>query len=59
MNKKYIVLNDEKKAIHHFKNGEKALDWKNVKDFDNLAIIVPEPFIVLDFDTVSDAEIIQ
>jgi len=59
LNKKYIVLDDEKKAIHHFKNGEKALDWKNVKDFDNLAMIVPEPFIVLDFDTVSDAEIIQ
>ena len=46
MDKKYIVLDDEKKAIHHFKDGEKALDWKVVKDFDNLAMIVPEPFIV-------------
>ena len=59
MDKKYIVLDDEKKAIHHFKDGEKALDWKVVKDFDNIAMIVPKPFIVLDFDTVSDAKIIQ
>ena len=53
------MLDDEKKAIHHFKDGEKALDWKVVKDFDNIAMIVPKPFIVLDFDTVSDAKIIQ
>lgn len=59
MDKKYIVLDDEKKALHRFKDGEKALSWDNVKDFDNVALLVPKPFVVLDFDTVSDATIIQ
>lgn len=59
MDKKYIVLDDEKKALHRFKDGKKALSWDNVKDFDNVALLVPKPFIVLDFDTVSDATIIQ
>ena len=59
MDKKYIVLDNEKRAVHKFKDGLKALPWDKVKDFDNLAMIVPEPFIVLDFDTISDADIIQ
>ena len=54
----YIILDDQKRATHSFaqdKGGGKT--WDEVKDFDNLGLIVPEPFIVLDFDTVSDAEI--
>ena len=55
----YIILNDKKEATHKFKNGIGAKTWDEVKDFDNIAQIVPEPFIVLDFDTKSDSEIIQ
>ena len=53
----YIILNEHKQATHSFKNGGKS--WKEVKDFDNIARIVPEPFIVLDFDTESDAKIMM
>ena len=55
MNGEFIILNDQKKATHKFIDGGKP--WDEVKDFDNIARIVPEPFIVLDFDTKSDAEI--
>jgi putative DNA primase/helicase len=51
----YIILNEHKQATHQFKEGGKS--WDEVKDFDNIARIVPEPFIVLDFDTESDAKI--
>lgn len=54
---KYIILNSEKKATHHFRDGEGAKTWDEVHDFDNIGLIVPAPYIVLDFDTKSDAEI--
>lgn len=53
----YIILNNEKQATHKFKDGIGAKSWDEVKDYDNIGLIVPEPFIVLDFDTKSDAEI--
>lgn len=53
----YVILDDQKKATHHFKDGEGAKSWKEAKDFDNVGLIVPKPFIVLDFDTKSDADI--
>ena len=52
----YIIL-DGKKPTHGFKDGEGAKTWEEVKDFDNVACIVPKGYIVLDFDTTSDAEI--
>lgn len=52
----YIILNDKSPA-HKFKNGEGAKSWNEVKDFENVAVIVPDGFVVLDFDTSSDAEI--
>lgn len=55
----YIILDEKKRATHPFKDGVGTKTWDEVKDFDNIAQIVPEPFIVLDFDTKSDAEIIQ
>lgn len=55
---KYIILDDRKRATHKFLNGEGAKSWDEVKDFDNVGLIVPKPFIVLDFDTASDADII-
>lgn len=54
----YVILDDAKRATHAFadsKGGGKS--WAEVKDFDNIGLIVPKPFIVLDFDTTSDAEI--
>lgn len=54
----YIILDQKKRATHSFskeKGGGKP--WKEVKEFDNIGLIVPEPYIVLDFDTKSDAEI--
>lgn len=53
----YIILDDAKRATHKFKDGVGAKTWDEVKDFDNVGLIVPKPFIVLDFDTKTDAEI--
>ena len=57
MDCKYILLNSDKQPMHKFKDGIGAKSWAEVKDFDNIGMIVPEPFIVLDFDTASDAQI--
>lgn len=53
----YVILDDKKRATHKFKDGKGAKTWDEVKDFDNVGLIVPKPFIVLDFDTKSDADI--
>ena len=52
----YIIL-DGKTPTHNFKDGDGAKTWSEVKDFDNVAVIVPDGYVVLDFDTVADAEI--
>lgn len=52
----YIIL-DGKTPTHGFKDGKGTKTWKEVKDFDNVAVIVPKGYVVLDFDTTSDAEI--
>lgn len=52
----YVIL-DGKTPTHGFKDGKGAKTWDEVKDFDNVAVIVPKGYIVLDFDTTSDAEI--
>lgn len=52
----YIIL-DGKTPTHGFKNGIGAKTWEEVKDFDDVAVIVPDGYVVLDFDTTSDAEI--
>lgn len=52
----YIIL-DGKTPTHEFKDGVGAMTWDEVKDFDNVAVIVPKGYVVLDFDTTSDAEI--
>lgn len=57
MKHEYIILNDKKQATHSFMNGGKS--WDEVEEFDNIARIVPYPFIVLDFDTESDAKIMM
>lgn len=57
MEKKYIILDEDKHPAHKFKDGVGAFSWDAVQDQDNVALIVPEPFVVLDFDTETDAEI--
>ena len=52
----YIILNG-KQPVHKFKDGVGAKTWDEVKDFNDVAVIVPKGYIVLDFDTTSDAEI--
>lgn len=52
----YIILNG-KTPTHKFKDGQGAKTWNEAKDFDDVACIVPKGYIVLDFDTTSDAEI--
>lgn len=52
----YIIL-DGKSPTHEFKDGKGAKTWDEVKDFDDVAVIVPKGYVVLDFDTTSDAEI--
>ena len=51
----YIILNG-KQPTHKFKDGQ-GKTWDEVKDYDDIAVIVPKGYIVLDFDTTSDAEI--
>lgn len=50
----YVILTKDKTPAHGFKNGGKK--WDDVKDFDNIGVLIPSPYIVLDFDTVTDAK---
>lgn len=52
----YIILND-KTPTHPFKTSATTKTKDEVKDFDNVGVIVPKGYLVLDFDTASDAEI--
>lgn len=52
----YIIL-DGKTPTHRFKNGKGTKTWEEAKAFDNVAVIVPKGYVVLDFDTKSDADI--
>ena len=52
----YIIL-DGKTPTHNFKDGVGTKTWDEVKDFENIAVVVPKGYVVLDFDTTSDAEI--
>ncbi len=57
MDREYVILNANKEPMHKFKNGGKP--WIEVKGEPNLALIVPKGYVVLDFDTESDAKIIK
>lgn len=52
----YIILND-KTPTHPFKTSETTKTWDEVKEFDNVGVVVPKGYLILDFDTTSDAEI--
>lgn len=52
----FIILDDDKHPTHKFKTSKDTYSYQDVKDFDNYAVVVPKGFIVLDFDTTSDAD---
>ena len=52
----YIKLDAEKTPIEKLSDGGHPLT--EVEDFDNLGVLIPEPLVVFDFDSPSDAEII-
>lgn len=52
----YIILNG-KTPCHGFKDGQGTKTKAEAMEFDNVAVIVPKGYVVLDFDTTSDAEI--
>ena len=51
----YIILNPDKTPSEKLSDGGHPRE--HVEDFQNVGVLIPEPFIVLDFDTKSDAEI--
>lgn len=53
----YVKLNEKKTPIEKLSDGGHPLS--EVEDFDNLGVLIPEPMVVFDFDSPSDAEIIQ
>ena len=55
----YIILDENKRPIHSFKNGIGAKTWDEVKDCPSVGLIVPKPYIVLDFDNEEEAEIMM
>lgn len=56
MELRYIVL-DGKQPVEKLSDG--GHPWEEVKDFANLGLLVPEPYIVLDFDSPSDDAIMR
>lgn len=53
----FVILNANKEAQHQFKDGGKP--WEQVRDYANLGVIIPEPYIILDFDQEDDAKIMN
>ncbi len=51
----YVVLDENKVPTCELRGGGRPLE--EVKDFENLAVLIPEPYVVLDFDTHADSEI--
>ena len=50
----FVILTRNKTPAHSFKNGGKT--WDDVKTYDNIGVLIPAPYVVLDFDTVTDAK---
>lgn len=51
----YIALNDKKRPIEKLSGGGHPLS--EVKDAHSIGVLIPEPYVVFDFDSPSDAEI--
>src|SRR5699024_1027771 len=53
----YIVITNDKVPAHKFKDKSQTKSLDEVRDFDNFGVIVPDGFVVLDFDTIDDAKL--
>lgn len=51
---KYVILEPNKAPVKG-SDLENGLSWDIVKNFENLGLIIPEPYIVLDFDTPDES----
>jgi putative DNA primase/helicase len=51
----YVALNDKKQPIEKLSGGGHPLS--EVKDARSIGVLIPEPYVVFDFDSPSDAEI--
>ena len=54
---RYIILSEDKTPSEKLSKG--GHDLAEVKHFANLGALVPEPYVIFDFDTRTDAEIMQ
>ena len=54
---KYVILNSDKSPVKG-SDLDNGLSWDIVKNFENIGLIIPEPYIVLDFDTPDETEAI-
>lgn len=54
-NGQYIKLKG-KKPCHSFKDGIGTKTWREVEEDDDVAVVVPDGYVVLDFDTAQDAK---
>lgn len=57
MDFEYIILNKSKAATHAFKTSKTTKTLEQVEKFDNYAMVIPKGYLMLDFDTEDDAEI--
>lgn len=55
---KYVILNPDKSPVRG-SNLDNGLTWDTVKDFENVGLIIPEPYIILDFDTADETKAIM
>lgn len=53
----FIILDHDKRPAHKFKLPSETKTAAEVRDYDNYAVVVPKGYIVLDFDSTDDAEI--
>jgi putative DNA primase/helicase len=52
---RYIILHPDKTPAEKLSAG--GHPWNEVEDFDNVGLLLDEPFIAFDFDTVTDGKI--
>ena len=57
MELQFVELTSDKKPKHKFKDPKDRKTWDEVKDKDNVAMIIPDGYVVLDFDLEHEAKI--
>ena len=49
---KYVIINEKKEPQHSL---DKTYTYDEIKDYDNVAILVDEPYVVIDMDDADEA----